>query len=123
MVNANAPPVNILSQAHKFYALPSITSLKSLKLDLTKSNYSSWCFFFKNRCERDLIVLDHIKTGEASTRSEAIAPPTAEWLKVDTLVKSWIFLTCSGAIVARLVKANPKTALEAWPFLEKSLPR
>ncbi|PWA74413.1 hypothetical protein CTI12_AA251570 [Artemisia annua] len=45
--------------------------------------------------------------------------PTEEWLKVDPLVKSWIFLTCNDVLVGRLVKANPKTALDAWTFLEK----
>ncbi|PWA94953.1 hybrid signal transduction histidine kinase M [Artemisia annua] len=118
MVNDTAPPPNTISQSDKMLAVqPSITTLIPVKLDVTKANYSSWCFFFKNQCE-GLEVLDHIERKEASSSAAAVTPPTTEWLKVDSLLKSWIFLTCSDVMVARLVKANPKTALDAWTFLE-----
>ncbi|PWA92304.1 hybrid signal transduction histidine kinase M [Artemisia annua] len=117
MVNDTTPPPNMISISDKMLAVqPSITGLIPIKLDVTKANYSSSCFFFKSQC-KGLEILDHIQPKEAST-SEAVAPPTMEWLKVDTLLKSWIFLTCSEVIVGRLVKANPKTALDAWTFLE-----
>ena len=117
MVTTDTPPTTI-SQSDKLLALPSITTLVPAKLDVEKSNYSSWCFFFKNHCEGSE-VLDHIKVKDASLSNEVVTPPTAEWLKVDSVVKSWIFLTCSDVIIKRLVKANPRTALDAWSFLEK----
>ncbi|PWA53985.1 hypothetical protein CTI12_AA438400 [Artemisia annua] len=118
MVNDTAPPTNIIAPSDKMLAVqPSITGLIPIKLDVTKANYLSWCFFFKSQCE-GLEILDHIQPKEASTSIEVVAPPTVEWLKVDSLLKSWIFLTCSEVLVGRLVKANPKTALDAWTFLE-----
>ncbi|PWA57157.1 hypothetical protein CTI12_AA411810 [Artemisia annua] len=118
MVNTTPPPpVTTLSLSDKMLAGPSITSLVPIKLDLSKSNYSSWCFFFKTHCE-GLEILDHIQHKEASTSVDVTPPPTTEWLKVDSILKSWIFLTSSEVLVRRLAKANPKTALEAWTFLE-----
>ncbi|GJY29124.1 hypothetical protein Tco_0404891, partial [Tanacetum coccineum] len=36
----------------------------------------------------------------------------------DSIVKSWIFLTLSSTLRKRLIKANPKTAKDAWDTIE-----
>ncbi|GKA15534.1 hypothetical protein Tco_0695281 [Tanacetum coccineum] len=47
--------------------------------------------------------------GESS--SEAVdVPPKAEWLKANSIVKSWIFFTLLEALQERLVVSDPKTA-------------
>ncbi|GJS35592.1 ribonuclease H-like domain-containing protein [Tanacetum coccineum] len=52
MVNTETPPpITTLSKADKLLAISSITTLVPAKLDLAKSNYSTWAFFFKNHCD------------------------------------------------------------------------
>ncbi|PWA73332.1 ubiquitin conjugating enzyme [Artemisia annua] len=84
-VNTNAPSSNTLTQSNKLLAIPPITSLIPVKLDLEKSNYSSWCFFFKTH-SKGLQVLDHIQAKSTSSSADAITPPTIEWLKVTSLL-------------------------------------
>ncbi|GJS30283.1 hypothetical protein Tco_0490903 [Tanacetum coccineum] len=50
--------------------------------------------------------------------SSSTTPPTVEWLKADSIIKSWIFLTLSETLQGRLVTANPKKAKEAWDIIE-----
>ncbi|PWA48493.1 myb-like protein P [Artemisia annua] len=120
MVNTTDPPTTTISPSDKLLALPPITSLVPITLDLDKSNYSSWSYFFRIHCE-GLDLLDHITKKPASTgpesSAEGSAAPTVEWLKVNSVVKKWIFLTSCDVLVGLLVKANPRTALDAWEFL------
>ncbi|GJV08481.1 ribonuclease H-like domain-containing protein, partial [Tanacetum coccineum] len=99
----------------KLYAVHNINSLIPEKLDLAKSNYSTWSYFFKGHCS-NFGVLKHIEEPviEASTST----PPTGEWITADSIIKSWIFLTLSSTLRKRLIKANPKTAKAAWDTIE-----
>ncbi|GJU70811.1 hypothetical protein Tco_1262216 [Tanacetum coccineum] len=62
-------------------------------------------------------VLDHV-IGESTSETNP-TPPTVEWLKADSIIKSWFFVTLSDTLQERLVVADPKTAKEAWDNLEK----
>ncbi|GKG56884.1 hypothetical protein Tco_0582235, partial [Tanacetum coccineum] len=42
-------------------------------------------------------------------------------LTVDSIVKSWIFLTLAPTLQRRLIKANPPTAKDAWDQVEKKI--
>ncbi|GKD29799.1 hybrid signal transduction histidine kinase M, partial [Tanacetum coccineum] len=42
-----------------------------------------------------------------------------EWLKIDSIVKSWIFFTLSDTLQKRIVVADPQSAKEAWDHIEK----
>nr|GEZ31493.1 hybrid signal transduction histidine kinase M [Tanacetum cinerariifolium] len=57
--------------------------------------------------------------GESTdvTSSSDPAPPTSEWLKIDSIILSWIFMTLSKTLQSRLVVENPRTAKEAWDIL------
>lgn len=54
-----------------------------------------------------------INEGSSSTPP----PPDAEWLKIDTIILSWIFITLSKTLQQRLVVDNPQSAKEAWTIL------
>jgi hypothetical protein len=64
-----------LSHTAKLYAVNSITNQITIKLDVYKENYVSWCYFFINHCE-NFNELKHI-TGTSSSASSA-ALSTAE---------------------------------------------
>ena len=114
MTNSTTPPPPTLTLVEKLYAVHNINNLVPVKLDLDELNYSSWCYFFIIHCQ-NFGVLTHIQGSAASTSSSAPPnPPTDEWVKEDSIVKSWIFLTLSPNLQPRLIKANPKTAKEAW---------
>ncbi|GKD12189.1 hypothetical protein Tco_1196596 [Tanacetum coccineum] len=83
--------------------------------DLAESNYSTWSYFFKGHCS-NFGVLKHIEGS--STQSSTSTPPTDDWITADSIVKSWIFLTLSSTFRKRLIKANPKTAKDAWDTIE-----
>ncbi|GJV12214.1 hypothetical protein Tco_1353755 [Tanacetum coccineum] len=53
------------------------------------------------------------------TSSSTAPPPTDEWLTIDSIVKSWIFLTFVETLQGRLIKINPTTAKAAWEHVEK----
>jgi hypothetical protein len=59
--------------------------------------------------------LDHL-LGKSSDDATSSAPD-AEWLKIDTIVLSWIFITLSPTLQQRLVNEDPQTAKEAWDML------
>nr|GEZ06029.1 hybrid signal transduction histidine kinase M [Tanacetum cinerariifolium] len=62
-------------------------------------------------------LLDHILgKDEDDTSSSTKTPPDAEWLKIDTIILSWIFVTMSKTLQQRLVE-NPQSAKEAWDIL------
>nr|GEW25863.1 hybrid signal transduction histidine kinase M [Tanacetum cinerariifolium] len=69
-----------------------------LLLDKYEMNYSSWVYFFINLC-KGFELLKHI-LGESTDEATF---PTPEWLKVDSIVPSWIFMTLSKTVQAWLV--------------------
>ena len=60
--------------------------------------------------------MDHIlgKSSDDATSSAPPTPPDAEWLKIDIILLSWIFITLSPTLQQRLVIEDPQTAKEAW---------
>ncbi|GJW21153.1 hybrid signal transduction histidine kinase M [Tanacetum coccineum] len=109
----SAPP--ILTLVENLYTVHNINTLVPEKLDLAESNYSMWSYFFKGHCS-NFGVLKHIEGS--STQSSTSTPPTNDWITTDYIVKSWIFLTLSSTLRKRLIKANPKTAKDAWDTIE-----
>ncbi|GKE50719.1 hypothetical protein Tco_1485875 [Tanacetum coccineum] len=63
-------------------------------------------------------VLKHILGEPADeTSSSNSSPPTPELLKIDSIVLSWIFMTLSETLQARLLVEDPQTANEAWDLI------
>ncbi|GKB61103.1 ribonuclease H-like domain-containing protein [Tanacetum coccineum] len=75
-------------------------------------------YFFQNLC-RGYNLLDHIlgKPKTTDDSSSQPTPPTAEWLTIDSIVLTWIFITFSKTFQQRLVVENPQTEKEAWDIL------
>ncbi|GKF13830.1 hypothetical protein Tco_0055292 [Tanacetum coccineum] len=69
------PPTPPISQADKLNALPPITNLVPVKLDIDKANYSLWCYFFTNHCE-GLELLDHVKRSNPKSHHQAKMAPS-----------------------------------------------
>ncbi|GJV83387.1 hybrid signal transduction histidine kinase M [Tanacetum coccineum] len=91
MTNPDQPSSPLtLTLVEKLYVVHNINTLVLEKLDLAESNYSTWSYFFK----------DHYSNF------------------VDSIVKSWFFLTLSSTLRKRLIKANPKIAKDAWDTIE-----
>ncbi|GKB46394.1 hypothetical protein Tco_0897147 [Tanacetum coccineum] len=58
-------------------------------------------------------VLKHILgSSDEATMSTSI-PLTPEWLKIDSIVLSWIFMTLFETLQARLIVEDPQTAKES----------
>ncbi|GKB56212.1 hybrid signal transduction histidine kinase M [Tanacetum coccineum] len=94
MTNPDQPSAApTLTLVEKLYAVHNINTLVLEILDLAESNYST-------------------------TQSSTSTPPTDDWITADSIVKSWIFLTLSSTLRKRLIKANPKTAKDAWDTIE-----
>ena len=89
----------------------NIPTLIPVVLDVEAMNYSSWIYFHKHLC-KGYSILDHL-LGQSSDEATSSAPPDAEWLKIDTIVLSWIFITLSPTLQQRLVNEDPQTAKEA----------
>ncbi|GJS83248.1 hybrid signal transduction histidine kinase M [Tanacetum coccineum] len=109
MTGASSQPVILLSD--KLMTITNLNIIVPVKLNIDEMNYSSWTYFFK-------ILMKHI-LGESTdaTSSSDPAPPTSKWLKIDSIVLSWIFMTLSKTLQSRLVVENPKTSKEAWDIL------
>ncbi|GJY42932.1 ribonuclease H-like domain-containing protein [Tanacetum coccineum] len=89
MTGSVAPLVILLSD--KLMIITSLRTLVPVQLDIDEMNYSSWIYFFQNLC-RGHELLKHIlgePTDEAT--SSDLTPPTTKWLKIDSIVLSWIF--------------------------------
>ncbi|GJR59873.1 ribonuclease H-like domain-containing protein [Tanacetum coccineum] len=86
--------------------ITNLTTRVPVLLDTNEMNYSSWAYFFQNLCRGDNL-LKHILGDSTSSSTEAsptdLAPPTTEWLKIDSIILSWIFMTLSKPLQACLV--------------------
>nr|GEX59644.1 hybrid signal transduction histidine kinase M [Tanacetum cinerariifolium] len=108
---------SIILLLDKIMTITNLTTLVPVKLEIDEMNYSSWVYFFKNLCKSHEI-LKHIlgePTDEATSSNPS--PPTAEWLKIDSIVLSWIFMTLSKTLQQRLVVKDPQKAKEAWDLI------
>ncbi|GJT09199.1 hypothetical protein Tco_0843661 [Tanacetum coccineum] len=115
MTVTTSTPVILLSD--KLMTITNLTTLVPVKLDIDEMNYSSWVYFFKNLCKGHEI-LKHIlgePTDEATSSNPS--PPTAEWLKIDYIVLSWIFMTLSKTLQQRICVEDPQTAKEDWDLI------
>ncbi|GKC89961.1 hypothetical protein Tco_1150610 [Tanacetum coccineum] len=112
-------PVILLSD--KFMTVTNLTTLIPIKLDMDEMNYSSWVYFFQNHC-KGFEVLEHIlgKPTDEATSSDP-SPPISDWLKIDSIVLSWIFMTLSKAIQVRLAVENLKPLRRLAIFLPRFL--
>ena len=79
----------------------NLNQLIHVKLDIDEMNYTSWVYFFMHLC-RGNGLLEHILGKDEATTSDN-PPPDAEWVKIDTIILSWIFVTLSSTLQARLV--------------------
>ena len=59
----------------------------------------------------------HIVDDSDDATSSAYLPPSMEWLKIDYIVLSWIFMILSNTLQERLVVADPETAQKAWDHI------
>ncbi|GJY83295.1 hypothetical protein Tco_0496671 [Tanacetum coccineum] len=66
-------------------------------------------------------ALEFIQPPASSSTTTNPTPPTKEWLTVDSIIKSWIYMTIFDQLLERVLKCKPKTARDAWEFLEKIL--
>ncbi|GJY52859.1 hybrid signal transduction histidine kinase M [Tanacetum coccineum] len=62
-------------------------------------------------------VLKHILGSSDEATTSTTIPPTSEWLKVDTIVLSWVFITLSNTLQERIVVEDPQIAKEAWDLI------
>ncbi|GKC19143.1 hybrid signal transduction histidine kinase M, partial [Tanacetum coccineum] len=115
------PPTPVLLLSDKLMTLTNITSIVPTKLDIDEMNYSSWLYFFKHLV-KGYGLMDHLvgpKVVDGMDEASVSTPPQdPKWLKLDTIVLSWIFITCSKTLQGRLVDNDPQTAKEAWDLLE-----
>nr|GEW68593.1 hybrid signal transduction histidine kinase M [Tanacetum cinerariifolium] len=69
-----------------------------------------------NLCKRYEVLKYIHGSSDAATTSTTI-PPTLEELKVDNIVLSWILMTLSDTLQARLAVEHPQSAKEAWNLI------
>ncbi|KAL2904468.1 Retrovirus-related Pol polyprotein from transposon TNT 1-94 [Bienertia sinuspersici] len=82
-------------------------------LDDENSQYASWVEYFKiHVCAYN--VMDHIDA--TIPRPTNIDDHT--WLRLDTIVKQWIYATISKDLAATILKSGTK-AIELWTRLEE----
>ncbi|GJT11529.1 ribonuclease H-like domain-containing protein [Tanacetum coccineum] len=112
MIVTSATPAILFSD--KLMTITNLTALVPIKLDIDEMNYSSLVDFFKNHC-KGFELLEHIlgTPTDVATSNDPV-PPTSEWLKIDSIVLSWIFTMMSKTLQQMLVIENPQTAKEAW---------
>ncbi|GKC24065.1 hybrid signal transduction histidine kinase M [Tanacetum coccineum] len=111
-------PTPVILLSDKLMTITNLHILVPVKLDMGEMNYSSWTYFFKHLCKGHEL-LEHIlgkQTNEGAESSNS-TPPTAEWLKIDSIILSWIFTTLAKPLQIRLVVEDPQTAKEAWDLL------
>ncbi|GJV95742.1 hypothetical protein Tco_1547319 [Tanacetum coccineum] len=101
MTGGTPPPTPVLLLSDKLMTLTNITSIVPTK--------GLWPH--GSPCGPK--VVDGMDEASVST-----PPQDPEWLKLDTIVLSWIFITCSKTLQDRLVDNDPQTAKEAWDLLE-----
>lgn len=117
MTLTDPPPPPTILLSDKLMAITNLTNIIPVKLDMDEMNYSSWVYFFTHFC-RGNQLLDHIESKNATdTSTNTTTPHDAEWLKIDSILLSWIFVTVSKTLQQRLVVENPKMAKDAWDTL------
>nr|GEW41434.1 hybrid signal transduction histidine kinase M [Tanacetum cinerariifolium] len=85
-----------------------------LKKDIDEMNNSSWVYFFRNLC-KGFEVLKHI-LGDLNDKVTS-SNPSPQWLKIDYIVLSWIFMMLSKTLQQRLVVKDHQTAKAACDLI------
>ena len=114
MTTDTTPPAPTLTLSDKLMAMNHLTTFVPIKLDVDEMNYSSWVYYFSHLCH-GYGILDHLVDPPASSSTTPPTPPIRdpEWLKIDFIIRSWIFSTLASNLQKWLVVLNPKTAKEA----------
>nr|GEX06128.1 ribonuclease H-like domain-containing protein [Tanacetum cinerariifolium] len=73
--------------------------------------------YFQNLCRGDDLLKHILRNFTDEATSSDPVPPTAEWLKIDSIILSWILTTLSKTLQARIVVEIPQTANGAWDIL------
>ncbi|GJV36508.1 hypothetical protein Tco_1408985 [Tanacetum coccineum] len=104
MIGSAAPFVLLLLD--KLMAITNLHILVPVKLDIDEMNYSSWMYFFKHLCKGHAL-LEHIlgKPTVGGIESSTVTPPDAYWLKIDSIILSWIFTTLAKPLHSRLIES------------------
>ncbi|GKB81398.1 hybrid signal transduction histidine kinase M [Tanacetum coccineum] len=91
MTVIDPPPQPLILLSDKLMTITNLNNLIPVTLDIEEMNYSSWLYFVQNLCQGHSL-LDHILgKDEDDASSSNKTPADAEWLKIDTIILSWIF--------------------------------
>ncbi|PWA61107.1 hypothetical protein CTI12_AA376330 [Artemisia annua] len=91
-----------------------VTNIKShvpLVLDLDQLNYDAWCELFTSHCHSFGVH------GFLDGTFVCTSANSAEWKKLDSLVKVWIYGTISTSLLQTVLKKNV-SAKDVWKSLE-----
>ncbi|XP_024966046.1 uncharacterized protein LOC112506265 [Cynara cardunculus var. scolymus] len=94
---------------NKVFSITNIKTYIPLILELKRLNYDAWRELFSTHC----IAFDVINHIYDSTPK----PTDAEWKKVDSIVKLWIYGYISQSLLQMVLKKD-STALHVWNNLE-----
>lgn len=110
-MTTNPPPPRPL---HKAYSVSNIKAHVPLQLNLEQLNYDMWAEIFSNHCS-GFDVEDHINAMYDPTEANPnnTPPIDAEWRKLDSIVKSWIYGTITPSLLQNIFQRN-LTPRKAW---------
>ncbi|XP_071689261.1 uncharacterized protein [Rutidosis leptorrhynchoides] len=113
-------------QSTKFHPALTISNIKNLipiTLEIENGQYSSWAELFQIHCVA-FDVIEHIipkdDTTQFSSSADAtvtVTTPTALWLRLDVVVKQWIYSTISNDLLHTILESNT-TAAQTWNRLK-----
>lgn len=97
------------TKIEKAYGIGNIKNAVPIVLDLERLNYEAWRELFYTHC---------VGYGEAShLDSTKDKPDDADWLRMNSMVKSWIYATLSQPLLNTVLKSS-STAGKLWTTLE-----
>ncbi|XP_021757224.1 uncharacterized protein LOC110722255 [Chenopodium quinoa] len=105
------PPPPPSNDYHPDNAISNIKNEVPEILDRDKGNYGSWVELFEIHCH-SCNVIDHIDPKSPLTTDLT----TAQWNRLDSIVKNWIYNTISADLRSTVLYKNA-TAQETWDRL------
>lgn len=99
---------------HNVYNVSNIKAHEPIQLNLDHLNYKVWSKLFYTHCS-GFDVEDHIDdTYEPTVDDPNNAPRTnCEWLKLDSIVKSWLYGTITPYLLQNIFQPN-LIARQTW---------